>query len=249
VLIELLAGLGALSMLSATPTAAPAAPPPTTPVVVAARELPLRTALTAADVVVAQYKQDTVPLTSFRTAEEVVGKVLITPVAAGEPLPPNKVTAPGAAPFTVFPPGLSVSANQPLPPNTPNYRAISISVPDANALGGVIQPGDLVDNLYTFNFDPVRYLRPPANPDRIADFTAKVLLQSVHILARQVAVYTIRTDVKTAERLAFLQASGATLQMLLRGAGDQRAPVTTGATFQSIFDQFRPRIPERFTAP
>ena len=249
VVIALIAGIGAFTVLSSAPSGAPAAPPPTTPVVVAARELPVRTALAAADVIVREYKQDTVPLTSFRTVEEVLGKVLVTPVAAGEPLLPTKLSAAGAAPFTVFPPGLSVSPTQPLPPNTPNYRAISISVPDAQAVGGVLQVGDLVDILYTLSFDPAKYLRPPANPDRIADFTSKVVLQSVPILARQAAVYTIRTDVETAERIAFLQASAATLQMLLRGAGDQRTPVTTGATFQTVFDQFKPKIPERFAAP
>ena len=59
-------------------------------------------------------------------------------------------------------------------------------------------------------------------------------------------MYTIRTELETAERLAFLQASGANIQLILRGAGDQRSPTTAGATFQTIFDQFRPRIPERF---
>ena len=245
-LIALLAAGG--TFLYASSAAAPSAPPvlPTSPVVVAARELPIRTALAATDLKVVQMNQDVIPPGVFKDTKDLLGKVLIVPLSVGEPLLPAKFVPEKSPTFTVFPPGQQVSPDQPLPPNTPNYRALSISVPDDKAVGGVLQPGDLVDILYTLQFDPLKYLRPGGNPDRTTDFSAKILLQSVPILARTASVYTIRTDVETAERLAYLTASGSNMQLLLRAPGDQRAPSTTGATFQNVFDQYKFKIPERF---
>lgn len=244
--LALIASLTAYALVSGA--SAPAAPAiPTVPVVVAARELPARTALAEADLRVARYNEGTAPAAALKDTKDLVGKVLTVPLALGEPVLPTKFAAANAPTFTVFPPGQSVTPGQALPPNTPNYRALSISVPDPNAVGGVLQPGDLVDIVYTFNLDPTKYLRTGGSPDRTSDFTAKVLLQNVPILARKESVYTIRTDAETAERLAYLAAAGGTLQLLLRAGGDQRTVTTTGATFQVVFDQFRFKIPERFS--
>ena len=67
------------------------------------------------------------------------------------------------------------------------------------------------------------------------------------ILARTAAVYTIRTDAQTAEKVAYLNSSGGQLQMLLRAAQDQRTVVTTGATFGDIY-KFGIKVPTK-TAP
>jgi len=67
------------------------------------------------------------------------------------------------------------------------------------------------------------------------------------ILARTLAVYTIRTDAATAERIGYIQASGGVMQMLLRGPKDERASGTTGATFKSVYPVFRPEVPEKIT--
>ncbi|MSQ37188.1 MAG: hypothetical protein EXR61_02600 [Chloroflexi bacterium] len=247
VMIAVFSGLG--TFLSASSAAAPAPAPlvPTSLVVAAARELPIRTKLVAADVRVVQVNQDAVPPGVFKDPEDLIDKILIVPRSVGETLLPSKFVPDKAPTFTVLPPGVQFDPGQPVPPNTPNYRALSISVQDDKAVGGALQAGDPVDILYTLSFDLLKFLRPGGKPDRTADFSAKILLQRVPIIAPVASVYTIRTDAETAERLAYLSASGGTLQLLLRAPGDQRAPTTAGATFQNVFDQYRFRIPERFS--
>ncbi len=226
------------------------APPviPTTDILVATRELPPRTQIATTDVKVVKMNSDVVPPGAIRDAKEVVGKVNTVPIGVGEPILPGKFAAAAGQPWTVFPPNQPIQAGQSIPPGTPNYRVLSITVPDPQAVGGAIQAGDVVDIVYTFNFDPNKFLKG-TNPDRITDFSAKIVLQNVPILARAAAVYTIRTDAETAERIAYLTASGGTLQFLLRAAQDQRAVSTTGATFGNTYDQNRLKIPERITAP
>lgn len=246
ILIAVLAGAGTFVVASGSKTEAPA-PVPTTDVLVAARDLPARTAVSAADLKVQKYPVDIAPATALKDPSLVVGKIVQVPMTAGEPVLPTKFAAAGAASFTVFPPNQQIAVGQTIPPGTPDYRAISITVADANAAGGAVGPGDNVDLLFTFQFDPSRFLTG-ADPNRLPDFSAKVVLQNIPILARAGAVYTIRTDAQTAEKLAYLNSAGGTLQMLLRAGQDQRTATTTGATFADIFKPFGIKVPSK-TAP
>ena len=103
-----------------------------------------------------------------------------------------------------------------------------------------------MDLLFTFTFDPAKFLTG-TDPNRIADFSSKIVLQNVVILARTASVYTIRTDAQTAEKIAYLNSAGGQLQMLLRAAQDQRQVSTAGATFGDIY-KFGIKIPTK-TAP
>ena len=109
-----------------------------------------------------------------------------------------------------------------------------------------MQPGDIVDVLYAIQFDPVKFLKSP-KPEQTADFSAKIILDRVTILARTSTVYTIRTDAATAERIAYLQASGGQLSFLLRGPKDERASGTVGVTFGAVQKEFKLPIPEKIT--
>lgn len=242
-LIAVLAGVGAFVLTSGSK---PEAPPPveTTDVLVAARDLPPRTALALADLKVQKYPVEIAPATALKKPEDVVGKVVQVPMSAGEPVLPTKFAAAGAATFTVFPPDKQPAAGQPIPAGTPDYRAISITVADANAAGGAVQPGDIVDILFSFQFDPAKFFTG-TDPNRVADFSTKVVLQNIPILARTATVYTIRTDAQTAEKLAYLNASGGSLQMLLRAGQDQRTVTTTGATFVDVYKPFGIKVPSK----
>lgn len=237
-------------------TAGPA-PVPMTAVLVAARDIPQRTLLTAADVRAVQMNAAAVPVVAVRPEQQetVVGKVVSIPIQAGEFITVAKLGTAAGASFTVFPPDLELPPGGAIPANTPNYRAMSITVTDANAVGGAVQPGDLVDLLYTLEFDPATFLTtqtgvaPGSAGERIADTAAKILLESVPIVARTAAVYTIRTNAETAEQIAYLQASGAQVQMLLRAPVDARTIDTQGATFGPVFEAFDIPVPERVAAP
>ena len=241
ILIAVLAGAGTFLVSSGSRSEAPP-PVPTTDVLVAARDLPARSALTAADLKVQKYPADIAPVTALHKPEDVVGKIVQVPVAAGEPILPGKFAAAGAASFTVFPPNAQPAAGQPIPANTPDYRAMSITVADANAAGGAIQPGDLVDVLFTFNLDPAKYFTG-TDPNRVPDFSSKIVLQNVPILARTLAVYTIRTDAQTAEMISYLNSSGGTLNLLLRAGQDQRTAATNGVTFGAAYKRFGFTVP------
>ncbi len=244
ILIAVLAGV--MTYVVSSGSKSSEAPPPvaTTDVLVAVRDLPARSALTAADVKVQKYPVDLAPPTAMTKPEEVVGKIVQQSLAAGEPILPGKFAAAGAASFTVFPPNAQPPAGQAIPAGTPDYRAMSITVADALAAGGAVQVGDIVDVLFTFNFDPTKYFTG-TDPNRLPDFSAKIVLQSVPIIARTASVYTIRTDAQTAEQIGYLSSAGGTMNFLLRAGQDQRQASTTGVVFGNAFRRFNFPVPAK----
>jgi Flp pilus assembly protein CpaB len=252
VLLALGAGTMTFFYAQGAQTAAPPPEEPKVDVLVAARELPARTALTAADIKVAKLAVDAAPPTGLKDPKEAIGKILVTNVTTNEPLLPTKFAAAERA-FTVFPVGEKVE------PGSPNYRVMTITIPDNNAVGGILVAGDSVDIMYVFAFDPATKLQLPqgatgtgtgtgaaGTQQRItADTVAKIILGPMQILSRQANVYTIRVDAALAERIAYIQAAGGSLQLLLRAPQDDRAVTTTGATFASVYTQFKFPLPER----
>lgn len=249
VLLALGAGAGTFFYASGAQSAAPPPEEPKVDVLVAARELPARTALTAADVKIAKLPADSAPALGLKDPKEAIGKVLLANVSTNEPLLPAKFAATERA-FTVFPVGEKVE------PGSPNYRVMTITVPDNFAVGGILVAGDSVDIMYVFSFDPATKLLLPqgaapaagaaASQQRITqDTVAKIILGPMQILSRTATVYTIRVDATLAERIAYIQAAGGQLQMLLRAPTDDRAVTTSGATFSSVYTTFRFPLPER----
>lgn len=207
-------------------------------VVVAVRDLQARQLIEASDVTVAQYPVGVAPPTAARDPKDVIGRILTSPVSRNEPITAVRWTVPqGQAAFTVLPPG------ETLTPTSPNYRALSITVPDPNAVGGNLMAGDIVDIISTINLDPCAKFNPPppgvCDPRFVVDFQSKTIYESVPILARAGAVYTIRvSDLDTVQKFYYLQASGAQLAMVLRAAKDDRVVATTGTSFPKIYQDF-----------
>lgn len=244
ILVAVLAGV--MTYVTASGTKSEAPPPvATTDVVVAARDLPPRTALTAADVKIAKYPVDLAPPTAVTKPPDILGKIVQQSIAAGEPILPGKFAAAGAVSFTVFPPNAQPAAGQPIPAGTPDYRVMAITVGDAQAVGGAVQVGDLVDVLMTWTIDPAKYFTPPADPTKYSDITTKITLQNIQILARAASVYTIRTDAQTAEQIVYLTAAGAQMSFLLRAQQDQRQVSTQGGTFAPVFKRFSFPVPAK----
>ena len=222
------------------------APIPTSSIIVAAREIPPKTQITASDLKLVKMNTEVVPPAAMTSADDIVGKITITSISLGEPILATKLGGANGTIFVVIPSD-ALETNGTMKAGTPNYRAMSITVSDAQAAGGNIQPGDMVDVLFSFTFDPTKYLINP-NPTRQGpDVSARIVLERVPILARTLAVYTIRTDAATAERIGWLQASGGVLQLLLRGPKDERATGTTGATFRTVYPETDIQIPEKIT--
>ena len=246
VVLAIFAGAGTFFYASSAQTAvAPVIP--TTRVLVAAREIPAKTTLTTADLKVLEYNLDSKPAAALVRPEDAVGQVTITAMSVGEPVLPSKFSDPKNPAYVVIPASF-IGADGAPKSDSPNFRAMSITVPDANAVGGAIQPGDIVDILFAMNLDPVKVFDKP-KPTQTVDFSAKIILERVPILARTLASYTIRVEAVTAERLAYLQASGGQLSFLLRAPKDERAAGTVGTTFGGVYNAFRLAVPEKVPAP
>jgi Flp pilus assembly protein CpaB len=248
VALALLAAVGTFAVASGGQGASPAAAE-TTEVLVAARDIAPKTQLAQGDLRSVRINSDAVPAAALRAdaQKDVVGRVVTVPIQSGEFILGGKFGGTGTATFTVFPTNVAADAGA-IPAGTPNYRAMSITVPDQSAVGGAVQVGDAVDVLYTLAFDPAKYLLAQGGAqDRLADFSAKIILERVPVIARTLSVYTIRTDAATAERLAYLTASGAEIQLLLRAPTDDRAARTEGATFAPVYRQFGFPIPARIS--
>lgn len=246
VVLAIAAGAGTFFYASSAQTGTGAvAVIPTTGVLVAAREIPPKTTLTLADLRVQEYNLDAKPASALASPEQAIGNVTTVAISVGEPILPSKFSDPKNPVFVVIP-ITALDANGDIKADTPAFRAISITVPDANAVGGALAVGDSVDLIFTTNIDPTKYYTQP-RPANTADFSAKIILERVPILARQLSVYTIRVDAITAERLAYLQASGGQIAMILRAPKDQRATGSVGTTFRQMLDQFNVKIPEKIT--
>ena len=214
VLIAVVAAIGTYFYATAARNPAPI-DVVTVDVLVAARDIEARSALGSSDVKVVRLPRDVAPANALHDASATAGLITTVALSANEPVLPTKIAQPGSeGHIAVLPPGSTVSSSPP-------YRAMSISVPDTNAAGGAIEAGDHVDILYTLTI---------AEPTR-NDFIGRIVLQDIPVLAKTITTYTFRVDAATAERIAALQASGGSLQLLLRAPGDARAAGTAGASF------------------
>jgi len=242
VALALVAGVGTFVYASGAKSDQPVAVP-TVSVLVAAREIPAKTTLTAADVKLQEFNLEAKPALAMTKADEALGKITIQSISVGEPILPTKFADPKNPSFVVIPASFIGPDGAPLA-NSPNFRAMSITVTDANAVGGSVQPGDLVDLVFTLQFDPATKLSRPT-PQQTVDFSAKIILERLPILARLASVYTIRVDTLTAERIAYLQSSGGQIAFLLRAPKDERASGSIGATFVDVQRTFGIKIPEK----
>jgi len=242
VALALVAGVGTFVYASGAKSDQPVAVP-TVAVLVAAREIPAKTTLTTADVKLQEFNLDAKPAAAMSDASQALGKITVQSISVGEPILPSKFSDPKLPGFVVMPASFIGADGAPVV-NSPNFRAMSITVPDQNAVGGSILAGDIVDMVFTLQFDPTTKLQRPT-PQQTVDFSAKIILERLPILARLAAVYTIRVDAVTAERIAYLQSSGGQIAFLLRAPKDERASGSTGATFGDIYTNFRIKIPEK----
>lgn len=217
----LLAGYLALNFLqrqSLRPTAA-AAQAPRGKIVVAARDMPLGTVLKDGDLRLIDWPDEVVPAGFAATAAEVVGRGLITSVAANEPLLQAKLAtkeAGGGLPI-VIPEGM---------------RGVSVKVNEVIGVAGFVLPGTRVDVLVTIS--------PPEEEGVLKTPITKVILQNVRVLAagqtierdaegkpQTVAVITLLVDPDDAEKLTQAASEGK-IQLALRNTLDMAEVETRG---------------------
>src|SRR5437879_13715552 len=101
------------------------APIPTSNIVVAAREIPPKTQITAADLKLVKMNTEVVPPAALTRSEDVVGRITITSISVGEPILPTKLGGPNGQVFVVFP-AASLGADGAPQADSPSYRAMSV---------------------------------------------------------------------------------------------------------------------------
>jgi Flp pilus assembly protein CpaB len=116
------------------------APAITEPVLVAARDIPARQAVTPDDVTIRQVPIDEILDQSYTEAGLVVGRLTAVPVYADQQMTPNLfATSAADADFSILGPDEEVTLT------SPYWRAVAVEVPNNRAVGGEIKAGQHVD--------------------------------------------------------------------------------------------------------
>jgi pilus assembly protein CpaB len=224
-----LAGWLALGQLRKQAIAAPAlsARVERVQLAVAARDLPLGAMLASEDVRLVDWPGDVLPAGYAGTAAELVGRGVIAPVRANEPLLATKLAdrEAGAGMPILIPDGM---------------RAVSVRVDEVSQVAGYVTPGTRVDVLVTLS------------PGENAPIVTKVILQNIQVLAagqtierdaeekpQAVSVITLLVSPDDAEKLTLGAAEGR-VQLALRGALDAAEVRTAGARLSTLVEGMLP---------
>ena len=242
VVLALAAGGGGFFLLTQAQQQAATQGLPMVAVVVAAREIPARKPIEAGDVALRTVPQDVTNAAAFTTIEEVVGRISGVTVPTGQLVTKNLLASTAAGgQFSILGPDASVA------PDSPYLRAVSLSVPDDRAVGGLVQAGQTVDVFITVT---VNVPQEVADGGKLyTDKSTKLTYQDVPILAKSGTFYIIRVTETMAEEISHLQASGtATFSLALRPPEDTRTVdvATLGETTNRIIDEYDLPIPETY---
>ncbi len=213
------------------------------PAVVAVRAIPARQAIVAEDVEVREVPLDPTNANGLvADPKDVIGRLPAVTILQGQLVTQNMLASSSAGDeFSILGPGESVG------PDSEAWRAVSITVPDDLAVGGVLKAGQTVDVFVTAVVNV-----PPDIADRgrfTTDRSTKIVYQNVLLLARKDAFYIVKAPLAMAEELAHLQAVGtATMSMALRPDIDQRYVDATalGETTNRIIERYGLPVPENY---
>jgi Flp pilus assembly protein CpaB len=243
VILALAAGGAAFYLISQAQQTAGQQGLPKVPVVVAIQPIAARKPIEAADVEVRQIPIDPTNAQGIvSSTDKVIGRVPAVTILEGQLVTTNLLasTASGGQ-FSILGPADSIS------PDSEAWRAISLTVPDERAVGGLLQPNQTVDVFVT-----ATALVPQTLQDAgryYTDKTTKVTYQDMPILAKSGSFYIIKATLPIAEEIAHLQASGtAIFSLALRPDEDVRIADATrlGATTNMLIKRYGLPIPEVF---
>ena len=222
-------------------------------VVVAARDIPARKPIEEGDVVTREVLADPTNASAYILVEDVIGRVSSVNITTGQLITPNMLaSATTGQTYSI------IEAGQEYDPNGPDLRAVSLDIPDPNAVAGTLVPGQWVDLIVTLAINPelgqeagtsaspTPTPAPGASPGEqpvAPGPSTKVTIQKLTILSRNGTIYILRADLATAEQIAELQAAGGSFTLALRPDEDDRIAETAGSTLDRLLEQFGFPIP------
>jgi Flp pilus assembly protein CpaB len=211
-------------------------------VVVAVRPIAARKPVEADDVALREVPLD--PTNSAAIAitkvDEVLGRVLAVTVLQDQMLTTNMLasTSTGGQ-FSILEPGETVA------PDSEAWRAVSITVADDKAVGGMIQVGMTVDIIATATVNVPQDLLDSGK--YYTDKSTKIMYQNMVILAKGAGFYILKATMPIAEEIAHMQAAGnMTFSMVMRPEADIRQvdATTLGETTNRIIAKYGLPVPE-----
>ena len=210
-------------------------------IVVARQQIPARKPIEAADIELRQVPDNgTVDQGVFTDPNVVVGLIPTVAILAGQPVYANLLASQAAGgQFSILEPGETVA------PDSEAWRAVSVTVPDDRAVGGMVNAGDYVDVFIT---------APITVPDSLAeagrytsDKATKITYQNVKVLQRSTSFYILRVTLAVAEEIDHMQATGTvSFSLALRPTADSRVidVAELGETTNLIIQRHGLPIPE-----
>jgi Flp pilus assembly protein CpaB len=213
--------------------------------VVAVQAIPARSIIEADDLEVREIPIDPTNASGiFTDPAAVIGRIPAVSVLQGQLITSNMLASSNeGGEFSILGPDESFG------PDTPAWRAVSLTVPDDLAVGGLLQAGQSVDVFVTVGIAVPQTLVEDGR--YVSERSTKVAYQDMVILAREGAFYIVRATVDIAEEITHLQATGAaTFSLALRPTEDTRHADATalGETTNRIIQKYGLPIPEAYPA-
>ncbi len=241
ILLAMVAGAAAFFLVNQAQQQAQLAGGQRQTIVVAARDIPARVALEAADITLREVPLDgTTASGVFTDPAAVLGLITSVPILNGQPVFANLLAGQTqGSQFSILGPEESVT------PDSPVWRAIAITVPDDRAVGGLVEVGQAVDVVVT-----AQITLPEALVEEgryYSDRVTKVVYQDMVVLAKTATTYIVKATIDVAEELGHFQASGvASFTLLVRPPQDLRAVDVSGlgTTTNRIIERYGLPLPE-----
>jgi Flp pilus assembly protein CpaB len=220
VILALVAGAAAFFLINNAQQQAGQAGLQKVAVVVAAQPIPARKIIEATDVIVREIPIDPTNAQGIvSTPDKVIGRLPAVSILDGQMVTTNMLaSSTEGGQFSVLGPDETVG------PDSPEWRAVSLTVPDDRAVGGLLQPNQIVDVFVTAQINVLTDSGNGVNKQGYyTDKSTKITYQDMPILAKSGTFYIIKAPLDVAEEISHLQASGsATFSLVLRPDQDTR---------------------------
>jgi Flp pilus assembly protein CpaB len=212
-------------------------------VVVAARAIPARKPIEELDVVVREIPIDPTNAQGIvSTTDKVIGRILAVTVLQDQMVTTNLLASEATGgQFSILSPGETVSDD-----SVP-WRAVSMTVPDERAVGGLILPGMTVDVFVSATINVPQDLTTEGK--YYTDKSTKLMYQNMIVLAKAGTYYVVKANLGTAEEISHLQATGnAAFSLALRPELDVRQADASslGETTNLLVSKYGLPVPENF---
>jgi len=245
IVLALIAGGAAFYLISQAQQQAGQGPLQKVEVVVAKRDIPARKPIEADDLEVRNVPIDpTNERGIVKDPTELIGRVLAVTALQGQLVTLNMLASSSSGSgFSILGPTETVA------PDSPAWRAVSLTAADAQAVGGLLQAGQTVDVFVTATVNVPQALLDDGR--YYTDRSTKIVFQDMVILARTGSMYIVRVQLAVAEEIAHLAAAGnVTFSFALRPEQDIREIDVSGlgSTTNLIITKYGLPVPETYPA-